>query len=636
MPDLVERAFKCMEPSVRQQLEDGFAFVRQALEHQAEAIKPEHGVAALIAEGAGAARNWFQTHGPGASRHVVKALLSYTPEGLPAEPILSAQRLTEELCSAELRQAFARIVETANGQAGVLDELHLLGALLLHVDQQVVDDFMRFGGVDLRKAGEALVGRRAVGEIEVFGDDGGVQISLFTARAWRALQVALREAEDMGNRKVTALSLWVSLLELPDSLLAATLAGMGRDHRRLLETSRELLKGTGPRRRTSLGLDRQNMDQSLVAALNGAARSAHTAGRELVGEGDLAAGVVGLRTGVVAGLVASLNLDVDELQMRLASAEEAGGDQQAQRLFFPPIDQVIRDLQAAIVGQEEVIEALVPYLKRIRFGLVRPHSPAGVFLFVGPTGTGKTEMARQLARSLYGSEEALIFIEMGQLTTSESCSILTGAPPGYVGYGEGKLTNGLRDHPESVVLFDEIEKAHPDVINVLLRFLDEGQVTDPAGPVRDGRRCLVVMTSNLLDDVDIPADGPVNRDALIAKLRKQAPFDRAEIFGRVDAVLFFRSLDQRRLAEIARRQLTDLQAQLGNDFGISLTIDEAAMRQLAGLIAAKTEELGQGARGVERVVTTIVLSPLIDFLDKAGAREVTLSVSEEGEAIEFR
>lgn len=118
------------------------------------------------------------------------------------------------------------------------------------------------------------------------------------------------------------------------------------------------------------------------------------------------------------------------------------------------------------------------------------------FSLLGPTGTGKTQLGKELARYVYGSEDEMLFFEMGTFNTKESMNNFIGSPPGYVGYGEGKLTNGLRDHPECVVLFDEIEKADISVFDALLRFADEGKISDPAGPVRDGRRCIIVLTSN--------------------------------------------------------------------------------------------------------------------------------------------
>ena len=186
-------------------------------------------------------------------------------------------------------------------------------------------------------------------------------------------------------------------------------------------------------------------------------------------------------------------LDLTGLSEYLDSADP---DEEEETLITRhSIQQIETRIKSQICGQELAIQRIVPWIKRLRFGF-----PGTVgrrqFSVSRANGCGKTQLAKELARYFFGDEEKLIFLEMGQFKTKESMNVFIGSPPGYIGYGEGKLTNGLRDKPESVVLFDEIEKADTQVFDTLLRFADEGVISDPAGPVRDGRKCIIVMTTN--------------------------------------------------------------------------------------------------------------------------------------------
>ncbi len=267
------------------------------------------------------------------------------------------------------------------------------------------------------------------------------------------------------------------------------------------------------------------------------------------------------------------------------------------------------------------------------FDFRRPGKPAGVFLFCGPSGVGKTEMAKAIARAVFGSEENLIMLEMGQFQTKESMNIFVGAPPGYIGYGEGKLTNGLRDKPRSVVLFDEVEKAHPQVFDALLRFIDEGQIDDPAGPIRDGSACIIIMTSNVqtegLGQLAETGDYQKNKWAIRHKLREallNLPAERRgdasegesfrfrpEFLNRIDEIILFRGLTEDDLTEIARRYLLEYQARLQEEKGLHITFSPNldADARLVGQFCAT---LSEGARATLRVVHTAVLDPVIDFI----------------------
>jgi len=293
-----------------------------------------------------------------------------------------------------------------------------------------------------------------------------------------------------------------------------------------------------------------------------------------------------------------------------------------------------REINKKIRGQSQALAKVIPWIKRLHFGLRRDNRPAAVLLFLGPTGTGKTQMAKELARYVFGNEDKLIFLEMGQFQTKESMSGFVGAPPGYVGYGEGKLTNGLRDQPESVVLFDEIEKAYIEVFNALLRFADEGLISDPAGPVRDGSKCIIVMTTNagqrwLLEEylniselnrmpgelakklADARADSTLPEQLLKAaqaELRERG--FRPEFIGRVDELVTFLPFDMPTCGEIVKDIIAGEQKKLRDLKGIDLIVEEDAIEILTE--STMVRSVAEGARCVPRTINDYVINHIID------------------------
>jgi ATP-dependent Clp protease ATP-binding subunit ClpC len=313
-------------------------------------------------------------------------------------------------------------------------------------------------------------------------------------------------------------------------------------------------------------------------------------------------------------------VNLDELR-RAASRFEPPPEENREAEVMADIQTINNRLRERIVGQDEVIERMLPHIQRFQFGFRNPDRPVGVFLFCGQSGSGKTEIAKELARSVFGSEEQLLFLEMGQFNTPESMNIFVGAPPGYVGYGEGKLTNGLRDKPRAVVLFDEVEKAHSRVLDALLRFLDEGRISDPAGPVRDGTQCLVVLTSNVgadeLGEVRQKLENHPNRNALIQqKVREEfkARNFRVEFLNRLDEIILFRNLDKSAYLEIARRYLRQNLVRLHKEREIEVEADSAIVEE----IGTRCTQTGEGARAVHRLVHSLVITPVIDYCLRQG------------------
>ncbi|HCA19316.1 MAG TPA: ATP-dependent chaperone ClpB [Treponema sp.] len=268
-------------------------------------------------------------------------------------------------------------------------------------------------------------------------------------------------------------------------------------------------------------------------------------------------------------------------------------------------------LHRRVVGQDVAVRAVSEAIRRNRAGLSDPNRPLGSFLFIGPTGVGKTELAKTLADFLFNDEKALTRIDMSEYMEKFSVTRLIGAPPGYVGYDEGgQLTEAVRRRPYSVVLFDEIEKAHPDVFNVLLQVLDDGRLTDGQGRVVDFKNTIIIMTSNLGSDLILEAASNDETDAVKEKvnaLLKQT--FRPEFLNRIDETVMFNRLGKEHIKAIASLQLKRVGARL-EDRRISLVTEDSAL----DFIAEEGYNPSFGARPVKRAIQTYVENPLAGML----------------------
>jgi ATP-dependent Clp protease ATP-binding subunit ClpB len=293
-------------------------------------------------------------------------------------------------------------------------------------------------------------------------------------------------------------------------------------------------------------------------------------------------------------------------------------------------------LSKRVVGQAEAVRSVSTAVRRARAGLQDPNRPIGSFLFLGPTGVGKTELTKALAAFLFDDERALLRVDMSEFMEKHSVSRLIGAPPGYVGYDEGGvLTEAVRRRPYQVILFDEVEKAHEDVFNILLQVLDDGRLTDGQGRTVDFRNTIIVLTSNL--GSDILAAQPEGESAAMVQGQVmtvvRAHF-RPEFLNRLDEVILFRRLQRADMATIVDIQLERLRALLA-DRKIALILDASALEWLA----AEGYDPVYGARPLKRVIQRQLQNPLAGLLLEGAIHDgetITVAAGRDGLIINGR
>ncbi|HET9324429.1 MAG TPA: AAA family ATPase, partial [Gaiellaceae bacterium] len=278
------------------------------------------------------------------------------------------------------------------------------------------------------------------------------------------------------------------------------------------------------------------------------------------------------------------------------------------------------ELHKRVVGQDEAIVAVSKSIRRARAGIKDPKRPTGSFIFLGPSGVGKTELARTLAEFLFGDEDAMIQVDMSEYMEKHSVSRLVGSPPGYIGYDEGgQLTEAVRRKPYSVVLLDEIEKAHPDVFNILLQILEDGKLTDAQGRKVDFRNTIVIMTSNigagtisknqtlgfsLGDESGLSYEEM--KDRIMGELKKVF---RPELLNRIDEVIVFHKLTKEEIMTIVDLQMRRLEVQMGeHEAEIKLT------EEAKELLVDKGYDPTMGARPLRRAIQRFIEDPLADFV----------------------
>jgi ATP-dependent Clp protease ATP-binding subunit ClpB len=292
------------------------------------------------------------------------------------------------------------------------------------------------------------------------------------------------------------------------------------------------------------------------------------------------------------------------------------------------------NLRKRVIGQDEALEAVANAVRRARAGLQDPNRPVGSFIFLGPTGVGKTETARALAEFMFDDERAMVRLDMSEYMEKHAVARMIGAPPGYVGYDEGgQLTEAVRRRPYSVILFDEIEKAHPDVFNVLLQILDDGRLTDSKGRVVDFKNAVLIMTSNLGSrEIQSAAENPLaDRDIRKDVLQVLRDHFKPEFLNRIDDIVVFKQLGREQIATIIDVQLEKLRRNL-EDRGITLTLDDSAR----DLIIAEGYDPVYGARPLKRAIQSLVQNQLaVSLLKGEIVSGQTVRVSAENGEMRF-
>ncbi len=340
-------------------------------------------------------------------------------------------------------------------------------------------------------------------------------------------------------------------------------------------------------------------------------------------EGDLSR-VAELRYGTLPQLQAQLEEatgKLEALQKRSSLLKEVVGEEEVAEVVAKwtgiPISKMLETevqklvtmesrLQERVIGQKEAIEAVSNAVRRARAGIQDPNRPIGSFIFLGPTGVGKTELARALAEFLFDDEHAMIRIDMSEYMEKHAVARLIGAPPGYVGFEQGgQLTEAVRRRPYSVVLFDEIEKAHPDVFNLLLQVLDDGRLTDGHGRTVDFKNTVVIMTSNVGSPIIQEMAGESEAAVRTRVLEELRGYFRPEFLNRVDDIILFHPLSLKEITQVVSIQLDQLQKRL-SERKITLALSNAAKETLA----REGFDPTFGARPLKRAIQTLVLNPL--------------------------
>jgi ATP-dependent Clp protease ATP-binding subunit ClpC len=546
--------------------------------------------------------------------------------------------LTQETAAPEVLSLLARAEEivSQNGKLRV-DEATLTLALLETADIELISLLEAWYTPEGMERFRALLQREsspAKPLPPLFLENGALNRQALSKSGHSLMKRLAEDAASLGAHKITGRHLLYTLLGNESGALSVALAVHGLEPLAEMHAvlTRELAR-PGKKRNDAFTLTKDTLFGTVRQVFEHAQRLAMDRGAEAMAEQDAQRAMAEREPGEITRLVPPGKiLDMQSLTefLRGIEPEDEEGADSPLNFSIPEIEARVNN---TIFGQTGAVARIIPWVKRLRFGIPRDNRPAAVFLFLGPTGAGKTQLAKELARYVFGDPERLIFLEMGQFKTKESMSMFVGAPPGYIGYGEGKLTNGLRDKPESVVLFDEIEKADPQVFDTLLRFADEGMISDPAGPVRDGRKCILVMTTNagqrwLRDEVRANPAVRENPAALTGRLFDAAMKElaqggfRPEFLGRVDERITFLPFTVSVCRQIVDAVLAKETGKFKELKGVEIEVGEACRNLMAK--SAHARSMDEGARGAPRVVNQWIVTPAIDILSDFQEKELPL------------
>lgn len=593
-------------------LDNFSAAVAAAVEAGAGRIEPSHVLIALARIPGGLANSLFARSDIPIDVFVDALRREADPER--ADLVIA---FTASTVSAATRATFADLA--GQGAGGPIGDRTMLAALLAHLEPIARKLLVDYGGVDLTQwLAEAAA--EPPEPLDVFTTEGQVVLEAFTPGAQRLLSTLVTQASTLGIRELGTLLLLHAMAVEPNGLLAQACRFQRRNLAELRTQMLRLLGNGMARPEFDVTLAGDAIGPSLRLALEKSAVHAARRRADLIGEQDLLSALLDSSVGPIDEVLRAAGLDLGELRQYAVSLYTATPEPEP----TPEPDSVERSLEwlrENLIGQDNVLDLLVPRLELIkraaRRGFRMGQRPLATFLFCGPSGSGKTMTARLVAKVIYGSQDDLIVFDMGQFNSRHSMNNFIGASPGYVGFGEGQLTNGLRHNPRRVLLFDEVEKAHPLVLDALLRLLDEGQVNDPAGPVCDARDSVVVLTSNL---------GAKEFD-LLGRRRALEAFFRPEFLNRIDEVILFSPFGPAELEAIAVAGLRRLAAELSSGLGVELSWDADVPRHLVR--TATRLRVDEAARGVNRCIDEVlqlVLRALDDAEDGARALKAARAI----------
>ncbi|MBE9045142.1 ATP-dependent chaperone ClpB [Pleurocapsales cyanobacterium LEGE 10410] len=358
------------------------------------------------------------------------------------------------------------------------------------------------------------------------------------------------------------------------------------------------------------------------------------------------------------GKLTQLQQEIAEIEQKLAEKQTTGNSLLREEVLESDIAEIIAkwtgiplkkliesekskllnlesELHERVIGQEEAVTAVADSIQRSRAGLADPQRPTASFIFLGPTGVGKTELAKALAQSLFDTEEAIVRIDMSEYMEKHSVSRLVGAPPGYVGYDEGgQLTEAIRRRPYSVILFDEIEKAHPDVFNIMLQILDDGRLTDSQGRTVDFTNTIIIMTSNIGSQyiLDVAGDDTQYEEMRSRVMAAMRDSFRPEFLNRIDEIIIFHALVKQQLRNIVQLQIKGLEQRL-EDQKLALKISDAGLDFLADLGYDPVYGARPLKRAISRYLETAIAKSILRGEYQPGD---TIFVDVEGERLVFK
>lgn len=617
-----------LDPALRRATADLGTVVAAAVEVGAAAVEPSHFLAALARIDGGTTGRLFAQ-----ARVPVDVFVAAMRRRSVPGPVVT--ELTSSTASPDTRRMLDALAELGPP----VGERALLAAALTHLEPAARDVLIHHGGIDLDQWLAAAAVAPAA-PAAVWDGAGRLDGSAFSPAGRRVLDTLATEADALGIGSPGTLLLAYALAVPDNGLLGQAAVHCRFDRRDLRARLLLLLRGDGRREAAPTAITRDTAAEALRIALEQAARGAATRGAAAIAERDLLAALVAAPGSPVTGVLRAAAVDVPALQRFAAETYVEPVIEEAARP--ESVAAALARFREQLIGQRAVVARLSPKVELIkraaRRGFRLGDRPLATFLFCGPSGTGKTMTARLIAEAVFGSADDLIVFEMGQYNSRYAINNFIGAPPGYVGFGEGKLTNGLARSPRCVLLFDEVEKADPLVFDALLRLLDEGRVTDPAGPVRSAQDAVVVLTTNLgargFAALGRQAGGVTSPPSILpgepastvapdaaqvsAQLREElAGFLRPEFLNRIDETVMFSPFTRGDLCDIAIATLRGRAAEFADQLGLTLDwSDDVAEHVVDQALATRVDE---AARGVVRCVD-VVLGLVLRFLDDAEER----------------